>query len=90
MIQKIKKAITCINNLLLTSQFKYFTFFTTSLFLLCFLFDTAMARAGGGGGFSGGSSGGGSFGGGSSGGSGGGSFLLFYLIFRYPYIGIPL
>lgn len=64
-------------------------------FLVLIICETVQARAGGGGGFGGGGggggfSGGGGFRGGSSGGGGGGGLLLFMLIFRYPYISIPI
>jgi uncharacterized tellurite resistance protein B-like protein/predicted RNA-binding Zn-ribbon protein involved in translation (DUF1610 family) len=48
-----------------------------------------IAQAGGGGSFGSGGGGGGGFSGGSGGGGGGGAWLV-YLIFRYPYIGIPV
>ena len=54
--------------------------------------NLALARAGGGEGFSGGGGGGFSVGGGSGGGDGGGEFiyLLIWLVFKHPVIGVPL
>ena len=59
-------------------------------FLVLIICETVQARAGGGGGFGGGgfSGGGGGFSG--RGGSGGGNIILFMLIFRYPYISVPI
>ena len=62
-------------------------------FLILIICETVQARAGGGGGFGGGGfsgGGGGGFSSGRSGRGGGGGILLFMLIFRYPYISIPL
>lgn len=49
--------------------------------------DDAFARAGGGGRYSGGRGGGG---GGGGGGDGALFYLLFHLIIRYPYVGVPV
>ena len=64
-------------------------------FVILIICETVQARAGGGGGFGGG--GGGSFGGGGfsggsgrGGGGGRGGMLLFMLIFRYPFVSIPI
>jgi len=61
-------------------------------FLVLIICETVQARAGGGGGFGGGGGGfsGGGGGRGGSGGSGGGGLLLFMLIFRYPYVSVPI
>jgi len=60
-------------------------------FLMFFCCDTSWARAGGGGGFRGGSGGGGGgFSGGGSGGGDGGLYILIWLLFQHPVIGIPV
>lgn len=60
--------------------------------MVAFVATDAFARGGGGGNFGGGGGGGGGFGGGGGGSGGDGDllFLLIWLCFEYPVIGIPL